>query len=1244
MFLSTAEPTTPEGESKNPTKTPCSQYVFNTALTRAKSLVVCAGNPFLLMKIEKTVQEKLPKDEVGKKDGPCWAHYIRRCIENETLIVPSDLWSTENERQEKISKLTELVFKSDSHKRDDSSKVTMDSITKAYKKAFESQRSLQKCKLQLEGLQWGMGDNTSSSPAKDHKEVSVDGKLLCNLEIMGYNKALGHPLDSSQSVLLNGLKNWKGALDGDLVAVEVFDIKENTEKRYGKVVKVVKQCHQERYLCRMDRHSTIHFNPVDRKTPRFVNLPKISRDLMNLRKKDIEDGLTSQHQWVVIFEEDSLPSSERYDLPRIKEIITAESARNLMFVVRVIGWEPEYRLPLGAVVESLPSGTNLFHAERLLRAAYSIYKDDDDQEPSDQECEEEESVPIQTLARSQDNLVYQAFTIDPSDARNLDDALSLVHESDGSYTMAVLIPNVGSHLKQLGKKHDERAQEHATSVYGFFRNMIPADVCRKLSLDPNRVRDAFIVFTKVTLGQDGSDSIDTADTDIREGKVQSQVRLDYLEAQYLLDECPSEYLQEKIDKYYTLPGQPGLVQSLQFLYRIAMYLRVQRLGQAGYAYSLSEEESIESWQAHLLVEELMIWANSTVAEYIYRHMSSYAVLRRQAGPDQHELKEMQSLHGSVLKHSMIMSSLGTGDSLAPMVIPRSTFLEVQNAITSKDAFKLQCLLTSDSLYPQLATAANRLISISQRAEYVCGYSVSNQQVAGLFRHHSLCLDYYTHFTSPIRRYCDVVVQRILMSILNQSECSYNAQELEDLCRHLNVRSRVAKQFENAVKQLTFAQQFGESCEETRAYVCRNKNNFEVFFPKLKYKSCLRKEKAEFHLSMLVCEKDRKDDELLKWTVFMFSFKGNNFILNNPHLKELPSDGTNSTKINMTVFYIPEDENPLKLTDPLSKKNPHLSQEIKNRDRLLKLKLCATQTQEVVNVEAEQWQSVIDKVKNLTDDNIDQISGALTEAQPKEQDRLTCSATTEKRFKQSPIVKCEVACKLGSNSIVPVWLGQTLLKEPILSPCLQLMEVAPELRICIHHNRYPAECFSDPQISQASKDRYKSLKEYISLWESVLLAEVAQDSVLSNDKHINILKDVHLQWPELKIPENSTEEYYLPKPDSQIKLTIPPECRHFQHYNMKIGPGDLVCVRYDMKEEQCRAVYHLVVKKVYVDKRNKLVDEDDDDDEDDENCPLIVSMEYKAKRSCQVSPKIANILQKKKPSCEMQIINLQISTR
>lgn len=70
VFLSTAEPTDENARSKNMTKSPCYQYVFNTAITCSKSLVVCTGNPFLLVKIESHMNN----------DVDCWREYIRRCI------------------------------------------------------------------------------------------------------------------------------------------------------------------------------------------------------------------------------------------------------------------------------------------------------------------------------------------------------------------------------------------------------------------------------------------------------------------------------------------------------------------------------------------------------------------------------------------------------------------------------------------------------------------------------------------------------------------------------------------------------------------------------------------------------------------------------------------------------------------------------------------------------------------------------------------------------------------------------------------------------------------------------------------------------------------------------------------------------------------------------------------------------------------------------------------------------------
>ena len=375
MFLSTAEPTTAEGESKNPTKTPCNQYVFNTAITRAQSLVVCVGNPFLLLKIEKKIG--------NENKASCWGEYIRRCMQenNGSFVIPSNLWSDVEDRQDKINTLTELVYRSYITS---ASRKTIDSITKAYNAAFEALPSLRNCQLLLDGLQWKVIETGSTTSDQRQQAVSHRSDLLKgNLEIVRYRKALCHPLDLTKPVVLKGLKNWKGALNDDLVEVDLYETSKDV--RYGKVVNVVKKYHQERYVCQMDRENSIKFYPIDNKTPCLVNWPKISRDLMKLRKIDIEEGLTSQRQCVVVFEEDSLPQQESDHLPRIKEIITAESARNLLFVVRVIGWEPDHLLPLGAVVESFPLGTTFFHAERILRAENNISTDIHDEEPSGKE-------------------------------------------------------------------------------------------------------------------------------------------------------------------------------------------------------------------------------------------------------------------------------------------------------------------------------------------------------------------------------------------------------------------------------------------------------------------------------------------------------------------------------------------------------------------------------------------------------------------------------------------------------------------------------------------------------------------------------------------------------------------------------------------------------------------------------------------------------------------------------------------
>ena len=94
LFMSTTEPVDADGNTKNPTKSPCDPYIFNTVITRSKSLVVVVGNPLALLRIEEHMEKRY-----GEK-AHCWSSYIRLCLENSTFIIPSEVEPNKDKKSE----------------------------------------------------------------------------------------------------------------------------------------------------------------------------------------------------------------------------------------------------------------------------------------------------------------------------------------------------------------------------------------------------------------------------------------------------------------------------------------------------------------------------------------------------------------------------------------------------------------------------------------------------------------------------------------------------------------------------------------------------------------------------------------------------------------------------------------------------------------------------------------------------------------------------------------------------------------------------------------------------------------------------------------------------------------------------------------------------------------------------------------------------------------------------------------
>ena len=270
-----------DGSTLNPTKSLCNQYVFNTVITRAQSLIVCVGNPFLLFSIEKCTAD-------CKKHEPpvyCWREYVKRCLETSSLWLAPQCYET-NEIQGNIAKLYKETFgdlqESLSSPCGNVQEVS-DSILKAYKRAFQSNKAYQNVKVILgdignsdRGYVLQRGDSqTADKPVKDSSTVGAP--VECYLESITFRKATATPLDPSQPpITINGVDNRRGALDGSLVKVALYE----DADRCGQVIEVIEQGPQQQFVCSVDGHNSIFFCPIDHKSPKLINLPGLSRKML----------------------------------------------------------------------------------------------------------------------------------------------------------------------------------------------------------------------------------------------------------------------------------------------------------------------------------------------------------------------------------------------------------------------------------------------------------------------------------------------------------------------------------------------------------------------------------------------------------------------------------------------------------------------------------------------------------------------------------------------------------------------------------------------------------------------------------------------------------------------------------------------------------------------------------------------------------------------------------------------------
>ena len=375
--------------------------------------------------------------------------------------------------------------------------------------------------------------------------------------------------------------------------------------------------------------------------------------------------------------------------------------------------------------------------------------------------------PEELKARKDFRNVF-TITIDPDTAKDFDDAISLKYLNDGQVEVGIHIADVTHYVKPKTEL-DKEAFRRSTSVYLVDRvaPMLPEEISNHLcSLVPNEDRFTFSAVFRFDKGNNI--------TKRWFGKtiIHSDRRFTYEEAQEVLEGTRDEYKKE-----------------LRKLNQVAKKLRKDKFKNGAIAFESDEvkfkldEDGTpigvfvkERKDAHLLVEDFMLLANKEVAAYMAKKEKGAIpfVYRIHDLPDPEKVEKFSSF---ALELGVKMKT----DS--PEQIAKSF-----NSLIKK---------------AQNDPALKILQSIAIRSMAKAEYNIDN------IGHYGLSFDYYTHFTSPIRRYSDVLVHRILQANLTGNK-KWNKTELQDQCKHISAQERKAMEAEREsikYKQVEYMKKF-----------------------------------------------------------------------------------------------------------------------------------------------------------------------------------------------------------------------------------------------------------------------------------------------------------------------------------------------------------------------------------------------------------------------------------------------------
>jgi ribonuclease R len=526
------------------------------------------------------------------------------------------------------------------------------------------------------------------------------------------------PADGGEEVMIPD-RALNRALNGDTVKVMLY-ARRKRQTPEGEVLEILKRARQE-----------------------FVGVLEVSPNFAFL----IPD---SRHLGYDIF----IP------LDKLKEGKNGQKA-----IVRIVEWPEKAKNPIGHIIDVLGDvGNNETEMHAILAEFGLPYRYP---EKVDAEAEHiEPGITEEEVAKRRDFRDVTTFTIDPVDAKDFDDALSVRKTENGLWEVGVHIADV-THYVKLKTLLEEEAYKRATSVYLVDRvvPMLPERLSNFIcSLRPDEEKLTFSAVFEL------DDNANIKKQWIGRTVIKSNRRFAYEEAQEILE------------------GKPGdLAEELRILDDLAKKLRGKRFNGGAINFERSEVKFEidengkplrvfykESKDSNKLIEEFMLLANKVVAEYVGKpprgRKPKTFVYRIHDKPVPEKFETFRQF----------IKKFGYRINGANEKTVSSSLNDILTNVKGK-------------------TEQNLIETIAIRSMSKAVYSTVN------IGHYGLAFDHYSHFTSPIRRYPDMMVHRLLEHYLEGGR-SVNAEQYEEMCQHSSDMEQLAAQAERAsikYKQVEF---------------------------------------------------------------------------------------------------------------------------------------------------------------------------------------------------------------------------------------------------------------------------------------------------------------------------------------------------------------------------------------------------------------------------------------------------------